>query len=307
VYYGFLLGNWRTHEGGSFMSLSVPVGGAFNIVRGVSLTAGVEAGMNFKTLFGVDYDPLDPMVENTRKAFPFFYCNPRVGLRFSYDLLKCIGDVSTYYVEPGMRTRYYYHNGYSYYQNYWDEGGTVTSNIGTSEIVCLAPVVFFPRGFDGVGITRAAGARLTLRYGILASDIQYLQGKIGFRIDAGSAAGSKENQCYWDYQGVNISLGLNVFSLRTPFKQASIIRFILGKRWGAANINPHYVGPNVNLAPNSPELKNVATNNFFMAAELGRCGVSWDFLKNPTKEYEVTNGLIGAYYMIPLVRAGGGK
>lgn len=303
VYYGFLLGGWRTHEGGSFMSLALPLGTTLNVLPGVSLTAGIEAGMNFKNLFGIDYGPLDPVVEGTQSAFPRFYCNPKLGLRFSYDLIRSIGKVETGYVEPGMRTRYYYSNGITYYQNYWEKGGNYTKNIGTSEIVCVAPVIYFPRGYDGVGITKAAGARITLRYGILASDIQYIKGNIGFRIVDGSFAGSKVNQCYWDYEGTSISLGVNVFSYRTPFKQASIIRFIMGKRWGIANIQSHYTGPSTHILPAPYSGKNVSTSHFYMAAELGRIGVSWDFMKNPERTYEQSGGLIAASYQIPLIRA----
>jgi len=299
---GFGLGNWRTHAGGSVFSLSLSGAAAINILPGISLTAGAETGINFKGLFGVDYGPSDPFVNNVQSAFPRFYFNPKFGIRFYYDFKKALGKDITEYVEPGWRTSYTVSNGWRYYRNYWDKGGTVTKVITTKEIITFAPTLFFPRAYDGVAVTKAAGAKLTLRYGIFASDLQYMKGKIGFHLDDGSFAGSTQQQCYWDYEGISASLGINVFSLRAAFKSPSIIRFVLGKRFGVANISSHYRGPNTHILPPEFSGKNLKTNHFYMAAELGRFGLSWDFMKNPERKYEVTGGLLAAYYMIPLVK-----
>lgn len=302
---GAAIGNWRTHAGGSVFSLSLSGDGAINILPGVSLIAGAETGINFKGLFGVDYGPLDPIVNNVQSAFPRFYFNPKFGIRLYYDFKKALGKEITEYVEPGWRTSYSYSNGWRYYRNYWDKGGMVTKVITTKEIITVAPTIYFPKASDGYGVTKAAGAKLTLRYGIFASDLQYIKGQIGFHLNDGSFAGGIQQQCFWDYEGFNGSLGINIFSWRGAFQQSSIIRFILGKRFGIANIHSNYRGPGTQILPPEYSGKNVKTNHFFMAAELGRLGLSWDFMKNPERKYEGSGGLISAYYMIPLVKGKG--
>ncbi len=299
---GFALGGWRTHVGGSVFNLSASGTLAINVLPGFSLVAGAETGVQFWGLFGTRFNPIDPVVTNVQDAFSRFYFNPKLGFRVYYDFRSAIGSFETQYVPAGWHTSYHVSNGVLYYRNTWHDAHTYTKVVTTKELITLAPTVVFPRGFDGVGASMAAGSKITLRYGILAADFQYLKGKIGFHLSDGSFAGSLVNQCYWDYEAVTGSLGLNIFSLRAPFKGASIVRFMLGRRFGKANITAHYTGPSTHILPAPFSGKNVKTSHFYMAAELGRFGFGWDFMKNPERKYEKTGGLFSAYYMIPLIK-----
>lgn len=306
-YLGGGIGGWKTNDGGAWMNFVLYGGVSVNLFSSLALSAGFQSGFNFTGALGSNVEALVPGVQT---AHPRFFGNVNVGLRFHYPLGYSISGVSANkarYHAPGWYHYEYQSGDWIYQGSYYSEGGTWSDYaiVTTPEIVSIAPVVYFTKGHDGYGATKAFGGKATLRAGLLNADVQYMKGQVGFHINSGSFAGGVTNQCYWNMSQTSFSVGLNAFNLFAPLKGPSVYRFIIGYRFGITNMEAIYDGPSVNILPKAPNEEKVKTRNFFMAAEFGRFGLSWDFYNSKAMPDLQSNGVFSAYYMIPLVNIGG--
>lgn len=295
-------GAWKTHDGGAWFNLAISGGASINLMKGIAIYGGLETGLNFKGSLGA---PISPLMNGVQESFPRFFGNLSFGIRAFYQIGSSIDGYENNkerYHSSGWYDYQYESGGFIYSGKEYSEGGTWSDYviITTNEIISLSPVIYFPRSFDGVGNTKAFGGKLTFRTGLLNADIQFMKGQVGFIVNSGSFAGSVTHQSYWNISQTSFAFGINAFNIFAPFKGPSLYRFIIGQRFGISNMEAIYVGPSAAILPTAYNDKKIGTRNFFMSVEIGRFGISWDFIKSPTHEDHESGALISAYYMIPI-------
>lgn len=303
-YAGLGFSGWRTHQRLSMLALNFNGGLSINLLRNIAIYGGLNSGVRFKLL---DIDWYDPIVPNVEQAIPRFYAHFNFGFRVHYSLGASVDGISTtksYYHSPGWYTYQYESGGWIYSGKSYSSGGTYADYglVSTNEYVSVAPVVFFNKGADGMGVTRAFGGKIAARTGLLNADIQYMRGEIGYRTAYGSTSGGA-NSSYWNMSQTSLALGINAFNLFAPLKGPSVYRFIIGTRLGITNMETVYVGPNTHILPPAPNEEKVKTRNFFMLAEVGRFGLCWDFFRSKALVDNHTGGTLSVYYMIPIVKS----
>ncbi len=304
-YVGFGFGGWRTHNRFSMATVNLSMGTSINIWRGLALYGGLNTGFRVKKF---DADWQDPLITDVESAIPTMYAHFNFGVRVHYSIgtsVKGIASSKEYYHAPGWYNYQYESGGFIYSGRGYSEGGTYADYaiLTTNEIVSVAPVVYFTKGADGSGPTKAFGGKVTARTGLINADVQYMRGQVGFKMEHGSFAGNNTNLSYWNMSQASFALGINAFNLFAPFKGPSVYRCIVGYRFGLTNMEAVYVVPNSGLLPPAPNEQKEKTRSFFIAAEIGRFGMSWDFYKSKVLADNKTGGTLSVYYMIPIVKS----
>lgn len=275
-----------------------------NLTRSVSLAASVYAGYNF---FGKDRLENGLLYENDYyKSTRGFMLLPSLTLRLNTNPLSVMGDKfehSSYWgggmVEHESTSREGDYIVTRSYKTYLPAGEYVTDAIITSNnYVNIYPKLIVSTMKNDRAPSRAAGGGIALRLGILALDVEYLSGRVGFHENGGYGS----NQDYWKIRRTTVGMGINFFNIPFPFKGPSLIRFIFGARLGKINLESNRP-PLQNPAPGtSANPENLVKHKYvgpFWVIEFGTLGLHFELINNKESGHG-TGMLIGATYLIPL-------
>lgn len=295
---GLGIGGYGINEMNGFQCNLRP-GIQINITRNISIAASLYAGYNFQSELDTAYSWNDNSYLSTRKWF----ANPTVTLRINTSPLAVMGE--------------------SYSNTAHWGGGTVTQESTTREgdyDVTRKTSYYLPAGeyvTDAIitstnyinmfgkmlvgtmknykGQSLAFGGGVAIRVGLLALDVEYLRGKIGFHQ---SHTGTANDQ--WNMRRSSIGVGLNLLNIPFPFKGPSLIRFIIGGRFGKLTLDSQR--PTITQgSPNPEELFKGNFGSTYVAFEFGTLGIHFDRFNQ--KENGYASGIVfGATYLLPIYK-----
>lgn len=297
---GFGLGGFGIGEQNGFQ-LNLRPGVQVNLTRSVSLAASCYAGYN---IFGKDRQEGGLLYESDLyKSTKGFFLLPSVTLRLNTNPLAVMGEGfsrSTYW-GGGMITNEHYdvgNNVKTTTRYYLPAGEYITDAIITStNYINVFPKFIVGTRKNNKGPSMAAGGGFALRAGLLALDVEYLRGKIGFH----GPDGIGSNQDYWKISRTSIGLGINFFNIPFPLKGPSLVRLILGSRLCFEKLESNRPdNPNLPAGTEQhPENLQGRAWAPFWGVEFGTLGISAEIINN--KHTGFGSGLLlGATYLIPL-------
>lgn len=297
---GFGIGGYGIGEENG-IQLNLRPGIQVNLTRSISLAASCYTGWNMFGKMRQDGGML--YTNDLYKCTKGFFALPSVTLRLNTNPMQVMGDSysRSSYWGGGMVT----HESYDVAANtktttkyYLPAGEYVTDAIITSNnYLNVFPKFVVGSRKNNKGPSVAGGAGVALRAGILALDLEYLQGKIGFH----GPDGYGSNMDYWKFKRASLGMGINFFNIPFPFRGPSLIRVIFGARVGWESLvnnkvfvsNPYF--PSVDPNPN---LKGKFWSPFW-AVEFGTLGVHMEIINNKQTGYG-SGLLLGATYLVPL-------
>jgi len=278
--------------------LNLHPGIQINLTRTISIAASAYVGYNIRH----DIDTTMPWNNNGYLSTKGFFINPTVTVRLNTNPLAVKGDYydRTAYWGGGMVTHESTSREGDYIvtrksSSYLPAGEYVTDAIVTStNYVNLYPKMLVGTMKNYKGNSLAFGGGVAVRAGLLALDIEYLAGKIGFHQ---SKVGTPNDK--WDMKRTSIGIGINWFNIPFPTRGPSLVRFILGARLGKITLDSN----RPDLVPGTPNPEELFRSNFwspFFAFEFGTLGIHLEFFNQKQNMY--ASGLVlGATYLIPLV------
>lgn len=263
-----------------------------NLTRTISLSASVYAGYNF---LGHDRDSTQPWASNGYLSTDRWFLNPSLTLRINTNPLDVEGesDSRSMYWGGGMvKSRYETSDGTYESTSYLPAGEYITDAITSStNYVNLYPKMSVGTMLNYKGNSLAFGGGVAVRAGLLAFDIEYLQGKIGFHKEQN---GMPTDQ--WKMRRTCVSIGMNWFNIPFPLSGPSIIRVITGARFGKTTLET----TRDQLIPGTPNPEDGKGKTYtpYVAVEFGTLGIVMDFFWGPNG-YK-SGMVLGATYLIPL-------
>lgn len=272
---------------------NVKPGIQINLTRSISIAANIYFGYNFYADTDTSYAWNNNGYLSTRK----FFLNPGVTLRFNTNPMAVKGDYydKTMYWGGGMVTSESREGDYIVTRTrYVPAGEYITDAIITSNnYINLFPKMLVGTMKNYKGSSLAFGGGVAIRAGLLALDVEYLQGKIGFHQ---SKVGSATDQ--WKMRRTSVGIGINWFNIPFPLKGPSLVRFIFGARVGKLTLD----STRPELTPGTPNPEELFKSNFwspFFAFEFGTLGIHLEFFNQKQNMY--ASGLVlGATYLLPL-------
>ncbi|MCX6352258.1 MAG: hypothetical protein NTX03_10405 [Bacteroidetes bacterium] len=279
-----------------------------NLIKGISVAATLNAGYNF---FDETAKISASFNNDDWASTDRWFAHPRVTVRINTDPGSVKGEyVSRSYHWSGGNTTHEYtthHDGY-------DVKHSVTSYLPAGDYVADAIIEssnilnFYLKGGTGNmsndrGISIVYGGGLAFRYGIFAIDVEHLQGKVGF---VGEDTRKNDKNWTWQMQRNSASLGMNFFNIPFPFRGPSLIRCILGGRFGYESLQSNVsIGQTLKAVngKNPMDKPNTTFYSPYLGVEFGTLGLNLDFFS--VKEGYHSGILFSGTYLLPLNFLGG--
>jgi hypothetical protein len=263
-----------------------------NLTRTISLSASLYAGYNF---MGANRDTTLTWSNNGYLSTQRWFVNPSLTLRLNTNPMAVMGDWedrSEYWGGGMVKHRYSTEDGDYETTSYLPAGDYVTDAIMTStNYVNLYPKMMVGTMLNYKGNSLAFGGGIAVRAGLLALDVEYIQGKIGFHQDQNGVPTDQ-----WKMRRTCVSVGINWFNIPFPLRGPSVIRVITGGRFGKTTLE----SMRDELIPGTPNPENGKGKVYtpYLGLEFGTLGITMDFFWGPNG-YK-SGMVLGATYLIPL-------
>jgi hypothetical protein len=298
------VGGYGIGESNGF-DLNIHPGVQVNLTRSLSITGSFYAGYN---IFGKMRREGGLLYENDlyKSTYGLFFL-PNITLRLNTNPLMVMGksfNRKTYWgggmvhEETTSREGDYIVTRRSSY--YLPAGEYITDAIITStNYVNIFPKMLVGTRKNDKGLSLAYGGGMALRLGILCMDLEYLTGKIGYHDISYQHYGN--NLDYWKMKRFSAGVGINWFNIPFPFKGPSIVRVILGARFGYINLQNAGPGPNYLPYGTDPALVNKKGKCLspYWGVEFGTLGLQFEIINNKAVSLG-TGMLMSATYLIPI-------
>lgn len=277
--------------------VNVHPGIQLNLTRTISIAASAYAGYGFK----IDSDTSLPWNNNGYLSTGKWFFYPNVTVRINTNPMDVMG---SYHERKG-----YWGGGMVHSEETRIEGDYVVTRrtsyyapageyIADAIVTSTNYINLYPKMLVGTmknykGNSLAFGGGVAIRAGLIALDVEYLQGQIGFHQ---SKVGSPAD--HWKMRRTSVGLGINWFNIPFPLKGPSLVRFIFGWRAGKLTLDsnrPELIAG----TPNPEELIKETFMSPFLAFEFGTLGMQLEFFNQ--KENGYASGLVlAATYLLPV-------
>jgi len=294
------IGGFRFHGITNF-HVGITPGATFRIYRKLSVYGDLQMGKNFMQHPIEPY--MTPVYSGAEKYFNRFFMIPSFGIKWSSSFKDMKGETIVSKDRLTANDEYIKtEGGYNYYNRTYIQSHIELPSY--NGLLNIATKVYAPGANDYSNRTMAAGLGLAFRYGLFAFDIDYVAGRLGYRVND-KYGNPLQLQNYWKFNYTSFGLGINLLGIIQPAAPASLYRVIVGRKFGVGSFVSKFDGwTEKHAASNNITKQDIhfkGLNIWYLAFEIGRFAVNIDYYKMKDPLYR--SRVFSASYFIPIVKA----